>query len=155
MKTLCLLPLALFALVAPVHAGPANGAKEADKKTSLSASTNLLDVAIPQGVFCMTNGPVKDPFFPNSTRTQIKVATTTAPTPISKDEFRITGLSGLPGQRLALINNHNFAEGESAIVATPIRKVSIKVIQIREYSAIIRVAGSDAPYEVFLAANLR
>ena len=152
MKHLCLLTLGLLAFATPVLAGPT---PDADKKTAAAtAKPSILEVAVPQSVFCMTNGPVKDPFFPNSTRLQVRIAKAT-PVISSAEIFKITGLSGLPGQRLVLINGYNFAKGEAATVNTPNGKVFIRVIDIKEYSAVIRIEGQDEPYEVFLNKNLR
>src|SRR6185295_4671327 len=59
---------------------------------------------------------VKDPFFPKSVRLVPIISTNAIPTVVSTSDFAVKGMSGPEGQRLVLINDRNFAEGEGGDV---------------------------------------
>ena len=156
MKTISFLSFATLVFVSAVLAGPANGNRDADKKGAATTTSNAWDVPIPQSIFCMTNGPVKDPFFPNSVRLIPKETTNSAPVAVSVTEFPLKGISGIAGQRLVLVCNRNVAKGESGDVKTAFgRTIHIKVLDIKETSAIILVDGQNEPFEIFLPKFLQ
>jgi hypothetical protein len=156
MKSLVVVSFALLAIVASVLAGPANGNRDTDKKPVASAAiSNAWDAPVPQSRFVMDNG-VKDPFFPNSRRLIPKETTNAVVQVVSDKEFPLKGISGIAGQRLVLICNRNFAEGEAGDVKTQLgRTVHIKVTKIKETSALILVDGQNEPFEVFLPKYLQ
>ena len=100
---------------------------------------------IPQSVFTVAGGKVKDPFFPNSTR--IKTVITAAPQ-ISSSTFELKAITGPPGARLAIINNRTVANGEDAEVTTVLGKLRIHCLEIRESSVLIRSSLSPDPIEL-------
>jgi len=114
------------------------------------AGTNSL-VSEPPGppaVFDLTNGPVKDPFFPLSTRLSDLQVTNVAPVAYTVASFQLKGLSGTSNQRLALINNRTLATGEDAEVTTASGKVKIHCVQIKVDSVIIRVENQSETLEL-------
>ncbi len=100
---------------------------------------------IPQSVFTLAGGKVKDPFFPNSTR--IKTVITAAPQ-ISSSTFELKAITGPPGARLAIINNRTVANGEDAEVTTSGGKFKIHCLEIRDSSVVIRTALSPEAIEL-------
>ena len=100
---------------------------------------------IPQSVFTVAGGKVKDPFFPNSTR--IKTVVTAAPQ-ISSSTFELKAITGPPGARLAIINNRTVANGEDAEVTTPLGRLRIHCVEIRDSSVTIRSSLSPDPIEL-------
>jgi hypothetical protein len=115
-----------------------------------SVSTNAADaLVIPLSVFDLTAKPTRDPFFPLSTRQPIPAATNAAPA-FSITEFTLKGLSGAAHNRLALINNRTFGEGESDELVTASGKVKVQCVEIKESSVVIRVGARHETMEVFL-----
>jgi hypothetical protein len=134
----------------------------ADKPVSSTpgaAATNAVtpEVVIPLSIFNVTNQPTKDPFFPLSTRSPFPSTTSTnAAAPVFTPAiFVLRGLTGLPGSRLALINNNTFADGETGEVTTEKGKFKIKCLKISDVSATIRVPGHNDPIEIFLPNGAR
>ena len=119
---------------------------------SATSGTNSipLERVVPPSIFNVTNQPVKDPFFPLSTRQPFPMPTTSAAPVFSASAFMLKALSGPPEQRLAMINNRTLAAGEGAEISTPTGKIKIRCLAIREFSAIIRVADQPDTVEVFL-----
>lgn len=101
---------------------------------------------IPQSVFTVAGGKVKDPFFPNSTR--VKAVTTTAVPLVSSSTFELKAITGPPGARLAIINNRTVANGEDAEVTTPLGKLKIHCVEIRDSSVTISSPLSPEPIEL-------
>ncbi len=101
---------------------------------------------IPQSAFTGAGGKVKDPFFPNSIR--IKAVTSTAPSLVSSSTFELKAITGPPGARLAIINNRTVANGEDAEVTTPLGKLKIHCVEIRDSSVTISSQLSPDPIEL-------
>ena len=137
---LALLPLALGATSTNV---PAKG------KGKAAAATNSANVMlpIPTSVFDVTATPLKNPFFPLSTRHPIsQQSATNAPPGISASSFQLVGLSGSADSRLAMINHRTFGVGEAMEVTTVTgAKTTIRVLQIKETSAVIRIITPAQP----------
>jgi hypothetical protein len=106
------------------------------------------EVTIPVSVFNLTNGVVKDPFFPLSTRQPFK--TTNAAPAISASSFVLKALGGTPDRRLALINNRTVAAGERTEVTTALGKIKIHCLEIKDTSVVIRTDAQSESIEVFL-----
>jgi hypothetical protein len=68
--------------------------------------------------------------------------------PIQYGDLALKGVSGAPGNRLALINNQTLAAGESAKVKTKDGTVQVLCREIREDSVLITVDGK--PVELTL-----
>ena len=147
---LLLLALGVIAIIPAATLGA--GDKPGDAATGSNAVP--LTVAIPQSVFDVTNGPVKDPFYPLTTRKVFPTAivTNAAPATISPSEFVIKGFSGLPGQEVALINNCNLAAGERGVVITPVRRIGVKVISIKTSPVRVEILpdGQNQTIELYL-----
>jgi hypothetical protein len=140
----------LLVLAPGLQAGPAK------TETPVATGTNSVDSPIPQAVFDITSSPVKDPFFPRSTRLAVHTAaaTNSAPT-INSSAFSLKGLSGPPDQRLALINNRTVASGEDAEITTSSGKVKIHCVQVKENSVVIRVENEPEPIELWFESRSR
>lgn len=154
-----LLPASIFAAFALslfASFGVGN-ALAADQKTSPAGAVTTVQMPVrgPSSVFTIA-GPIKDPFFPLSTRTNfVPVTTNTVAPSFSPTTLVLKGLSGVAGQRLALINNRNFAEGESDEVTTSAGKKKVTVLKINEFSVLIRVDGIPEPFEISLPKSFR
>ncbi len=126
---------------------------EVAKAGSALSDTNLVpaDPPAPQSVFDLSR-PYKDPFFPSSTRSRRNaVVSTNVSAAFSVEQFVLKGLSGVPGQEVAIINNRNLAAGEKGEVTLPSgATVWIKVIRIDHYSVTILPDGSREPLTVSL-----
>ena len=157
LRSLCLVVLAVtlfFGFVAVLPA--ANGAstkppvaaasKSATNGTNATIATNTF-LPIPSSVFDATTTPTKNPFFPNSTRKPIVPgATTNAPVGITASSFQLMILSGSSDSRLATINHRTFGVGEAVDVITSSgQKATIRVLQIKETSVVIRVINPSQP----------
>jgi hypothetical protein len=117
-----------------------------EKPVSATVSTNETsssEVEIPRSVFTIPADPEegRDPFFPNSNR--LSGARTMKLAPASADvPLVLNGLSGPREHRLAIINNHTFAEGEEAEVNTPSGRVRVRCIEIKGETVVVEVAGA-------------
>jgi hypothetical protein len=56
-------------------------------------------------------------------------------------DLRLSGVSGTPEHRLAIINNRTFETGEEAEVSTGTGRVRIRCLEIRADVAIVMVNG--------------
>ena len=72
----------------------------------------------------------------------------------SGDELRLTGISGVPGSRLAMINNTTVAAGETSAVRTSKGRVQIRCIAILNDSVVVSVNGNPEPVELHLSGRL-
>ena len=68
--------------------------------------------------------------------------------------LRLTGISGAPGNRLAIVNNITLAVGESAFVRTSEGRVQVRCIAILEDAVILAVDGRAEPMELHLSGRL-
>jgi hypothetical protein len=133
----------LFALSTGMGAAPV----KTDSPAATGTNAAPQELLIPLSVFDLTNSPVKDPFFPLSTRAAFVAAATNAPA-ISAASFQLKGLSGTANQRLALINNRTLASGEFAEVTTSAGRIKIQCLEIRESSVLIRTESQTDPIEL-------
>jgi hypothetical protein len=67
------------------------------------------------------------------------------PEPSWVSEIKLSGLSGAPGRRLALINGTTLGQGETASVKLADRRVNVRCLEIREKSVLIKIEGVDKP----------
>ncbi|GEM_PF-1982909 len=144
-------PMAL-ALGLLVCARALNAASAPSELPAAVAGTNAAphEPEVPQSVFDITSSPVKDPFFPHTTRLPMPVATNTnVVAAIDASIFALKGLSGPMGHRLALINNRTLAVGEVAEVTVPDgRKIKIRCVEIGANTATIRAENQISPIEL-------
>lgn len=105
---------------------------------------------VPLAIFDVTSSPVKDPFFPHTTRSPISVAANTnVVTVVDASIFLLKGLSGPSESRLAIINNRTVAAGETtAVTVADGRKITIHCLQVKENSVIIRADNQSGPIEL-------
>ncbi|HZQ46139.1 MAG TPA: hypothetical protein VFC07_03940 [Verrucomicrobiae bacterium] len=120
------------------------------KPSVVATNSVALEVPIPQSVFEYDVKGVKDPFFPLSTRSPHLATQPPTEAPLSATLFKLKGLSGASGSALALINNRTVAMGETTEVTTTSGKHKIRCLEIRKFSALIRVEGLTDPIEIFL-----
>ena len=107
-------------------------------------------------VFTATAGFGRDPFFPKSTRFAPKaVIKTNDPLPAGElpPGMVLKGISGTKDRPLAIINNRTFAAGEEAELRIGLGIYRVRVVEIKESSAMVSVNGTPAR-ELTLRANL-
>jgi len=128
----CLMTICLVAAVV-------QGAPPAAKRQPEAAPSATND--IPQSVFAVPASPEegRDPFFPNASReTPAKQNTSTA-----ANALILNGIGGTPDHKLAMINGHTMAEGETNEVTTASGHVRIRCLEIKGESAVIEVIGGE------------
>jgi hypothetical protein len=102
----------------------------------------------------------KDPFFPNSTRRQAaapQISLTTNAVPQSSalfDKLALKGISGVKGQRLALINSSTVGEGEKADVRSGSQLIKILCREIRDNSVLVEIVGVGEVREIKLRQGI-
>jgi hypothetical protein len=82
----------------------------------------------------------RDPFFPNSTRLFEDTVSKTPPVG-DVSSLVLRGISGSPGHRLAIINNHTFAAGDEGEVVTPHTRIHIRCVEIKDNSVVVESGG--------------
>ncbi len=103
---------------------------------------------IPKSVFPLPTTPQqgKDPFYPRSMRlfANVSVTPTNQPAFIAV-ELQLKALSGPPGHRLAIINNHTFEAVEEGEVGTNAGqgRARIRCLEIKEDSVLIQIGGEQ------------
>jgi hypothetical protein len=97
----------------------------------------------------------KDPFFPKSQRLALTLAAEQTGSRVVdvSTNLVLKGLSGSPRRRLAIINTHVLAAGESAEVKADGQTIQFQVLEIRERSVLIQCEGQP-PKELFMLRNL-
>ncbi len=102
----------------------------------------------------------KDPFFPNSTRGRavIEQITPTNPAPQQPSfvlsQLALKGISGLKGQRLALINSATVGIGELAEIRFGQQTVKIRCLEIRDRSVLIALDSTGETRELKLRDSI-
>jgi hypothetical protein len=82
----------------------------------------------------------RDPFFPNSTR-MFEDTVSKSPPVGDLSSLVLRGISGPPGHRLAIINNHTFAAGDEGEVITPHTRIHIRCVEIKDNSVVVESGG--------------
>jgi len=127
-------------------------------KPGAPAATNDVKapLPIPGSVFDVSLMPTKDPFFPNSTRQPNPKKDVKESPGFSGRSFQLTGMSGSVGERLAIINHRTLGVGEAVEVTIPqVGKATIRLLQIKENSVIIRVIAPPQPDLIEVSLNKR
>jgi hypothetical protein len=112
------------------------------------ATTNAVKapLPIPNSVFDTALAPTKDPFFPNSIRQPITHKNVKEVVGVTASSFHLMAMSGSTDARLAMINHRTLSVGEAVEVPVPNSpKVTIRLMQIKENSVIIRVVSPSQP----------
>jgi hypothetical protein len=114
-------------------------------------------IASTQSIFVDDPKFGKDPFFPKSTRHLPPVITPAVGVVPDTSAFTqllnsvvLKGISGLPGKRLALLNNRTLEAGEQTEFKINAQPVKIRLIEIREKSVIIGIEGTAETKEIHL-----
>lgn len=114
-----------------------------------TATTNVAPsgLKIPFSAFVIPSKPQqgRDPFFPQSNRLfeETFTAATTNQPGLAVPDLQLKALSGLPGHRLAMINNLTFEVGEDAEVPTSNGRTRVRCLAIRDDSVVIQVNGEQ------------
>mgnify|MGYP007098744480 CR=1 FL=1 len=122
--------------------------------TSVAAGTptNAAPATI-RSVFIIPTGAKdgRDPFYPTTTRSlgdatpaggsQTATNATTASQPVEIAFLKFPGVSGTPGNLLAIINNHTFAVGDEGDVTTPNGKIHLRCVEIHPDVVVVEIAG--------------
>jgi hypothetical protein len=101
-----------------------------------------------------------DPFFPTSTRRSESITRTpsTNSAPQSSSLFnllQLKGISGLPGERLAIINGYTVAVGEVTEIRCGGRQVlKVRCREIRDDSVVLELDGLGEVREFKLRPNI-
>jgi hypothetical protein len=74
----------------------------------------------------------------------------TAPPPPLPDKLRLKSISGVPGRRLAIINDRTFALKDQALLKLATTNVLIRCLEIRTNSVVIQFVESGAKQELLL-----
>ena len=103
----------------------------------------------------------KDPFFPNSRRRkpQVVVAPVGAAPDRSAfmqilDSIVLKGVAGLPGRRLALLNNRTVEAGEITEFRINNQVVKVRCVEVREKSVVVAIEGTAETKEIRLRAGM-
>lgn len=127
---------------------------------STNAAHHIAPPAIIKSVFVADARTGKDPFFPNSTRrfeSPEPAPTTTNSVPQSNtllNQLTLKGISGTPGQMLALINSATVAVGELAEIRCGRQIVKIRCLEIRDHSVLIQLADAGETKELKLREGI-
>jgi len=99
-------------------------------------------VAINRSVFIQPSNPKegRDPFFPDSQR-PYEAALASNHNAVELSALIFKGISGTSDHRLAIINNHTFADGDEEDVLTAQGRIHVRCLQIKAYSVVIEVVG--------------
>ena len=130
---------ALLLLVAASTASAAN-----PPATATTRATNSPAFAPSSFVMPKSTAQGRDPFFPNSARPFGVATVTRTPTntiPVAPSELFLRGFSGVPSQRLAIINNHTFSQGEEAEILAAGKRIKIKCVEISTNFVTVEIGG--------------
>ena len=131
-------------------------ARAADKPAAAAK-----DVCVtPKSVFVNEPATGVDPFFPTSRRRldalprpTITNAVVHASTSTIWERLKLQGMSGLEGQRLALINGATVAVGEIADIKCD-GIVKVRCVEIRDRSVVLELVASGETREIRLRDNI-
>jgi hypothetical protein len=84
----------------------------------------------------------RDPFFPESQRPYQSTVVATHAVEITV--LTIKGISGMPGHRMAIINNHTFGAGDEGDVLTSNGRVHVRCVEIRADTVMVEVNGQKS-----------
>lgn len=139
--------------------GNAALAQAGSETNAVSAASRVTPPAVVKSVFVDDPRTGKDPFFPNSSRRQpaVEVAGVTNVAPPPSELFSkliLKGISGVRGQRLALINSSTLGVGERADVRAGSQSIKIRCREIRDGSVLIELDGGSEVRELKLRSGI-
>jgi hypothetical protein len=70
------------------------------------------------------------------------------PEPAWIQKIKLSGISGAPDHRFAVINNTTFAKGDQTTLKIGGNSVTIQCLEIRESSVVVSIEGLDGPREL-------
>jgi hypothetical protein len=112
-----------------------------------ATNTVMAQPAAPVAVFTFSESS-RDPFFPNSERFKKKsvVVTNAPPDPLRDFELILTGITGVPGRRMALINRRAVQAGEEIELPGPQGKpIRVRCVDVKEESVVVIIGNSTQP----------
>lgn len=130
--------------------------------SAAAGSNSVLRIAPPvmvRSVFVDDPNLGKDPFFPASTR-RLEALRQAIPTNVVQQpnlafqHLSLKGISGLRGQRLALINSSTVAVGEIAEIRCGQGLVKVLCREIRDRSVIVELVGAGEIKELKLRDDI-
>lgn len=106
-----------------------------------TAADQLDKAASHRSVFVLPTNPNegRDPFFPDSLRPYESAVVNNHTAEITSLIFK--GVSGPPGHRLVIINNHTFGAGDEGDVTTAQGRLHVRCVEIRDDSVVIESGG--------------
>jgi hypothetical protein len=110
--------------------------------SSLAAFADQTDKeSLHRSTFVMPSNPGEghDPFFPDSLRPYESAVVTNHTAEITSLSFK--GISGPPGNRLVIINNHTFGAGDEGDVTTSQGRIHIRCVEIKADSVVVESGG--------------
>ena len=135
-------------------------AQAGSDSNTVSSVSRMTPPVLVRSVFVDDPRVGKDPFFPNSARRQaavVEVASVNRVAPPSSELFNkltLKGISGVRGQRLALINSSTLAVGERADVRAGSQFIKIRCREIRDSSVLIELDGGSEVRELKLRQGI-
>jgi len=70
------------------------------------------------------------------------------PEPSWVKQIKLSGLTGAPPNRVAIINNKTFSTGDTATVKVDEQTITVRCLEIREKSVMVIIQGLDKPREL-------
>lgn len=131
------------------------GCWAARAENQTNALAKFAPTVVVKSVFVADAQAGKDPFFPNSTRgrhiIQPTLATNVQPQQsLVLGQLALKGISGVKGQRLALINSSTVGIGELAEIRCGQQIVKIRCLEIRDSSVLIALDATGETRELKL-----
>jgi hypothetical protein len=114
-------------------------AKDRAAASATPTNASAAELVIPLSVFNAGPQAGRNPFFPRSVRDN--KASETAPAARFPDEVKLRGISVSPSRRLAIINDVTIAAGETGEIKINGRRVTVRVIAVKENSVVITIDG--------------
>jgi hypothetical protein len=108
---------------------------------SVAAADQAGKESAPISTFVLPSSPKEghDPFFPDSLRPYESVVANNHTAEITSLIFK--GVSGPPGHRLVIINNHTFGAGDEGDVITAQGRLHIHCVEIRDDAVVVESGG--------------
>jgi len=103
----------------------------------------------------------KDPFFPKSRRRVPEVVTPVGAAPDRSaldqvlNSIVLKGVSGVPGKRLAMLNNRTVEAGEETEVKINNQTIRVRCVEVRDKSVVIGIEGTAETREIHLRQGIQ
>lgn len=135
------------------------GLSAAARAEATNTTFHIAPPALVKSVFVNDPQSGKDPFYPNSTRRLegVEQSSPTNSTPQPSDllgKLALKGISGTPGQMLALINSSTVGVGELAEIRCGRNVIRIRLLEIRDRSVLIALEATGEKKELRLRDNI-